>query len=114
MKLVWRSRLIASPSVTTSDSTPIPSTTGSNVNLNEKATAARVAVTVAEAAVVTAATAAAAPKKRFWGWGRLSSKKTSSPDTPDPEKGSIHPPRPIRLLAPLYGGLGAALSLCAS
>ena len=116
MKLVWRSRLVTSPSVTTSDSTPVTSTTASNVNLNEKATAARVSVTVTEAAVATAAltphATAAAPKKNFWGLGwRLSSKKPSSGVT-DPEKASTPPPRSIRLFAPLYGGLGSGLSIC--
>ena len=116
MKLVWRSRLVTSPSVTTSDSTPVTSTTASNVNLNEKATAARVSVIVTEAAVATAAltplATAAAPKKKFWGLGwRLSSKKPSS-DAIDPEKGSSPPPRAIRLFAPLYGGLGSGLAIC--
>ena len=116
MKLVWRSRLATSPSVTTSDSTPVTSTTASNVNLNEKATPARVSVTVTQAAVATAAltplATATAPKKRFWGLGwRLSSEKPS-PDATDPEKGSTLPPRAIRLFAPLYGGLGGGLSLC--
>lgn len=116
MKLVWRSRLVTSPSVTTSDSTPVTSTTASNVNLNEKATAARVLVTVTEAAVATAAltplATAAAPKKKFWGLGwRLSSKKPSSGVT-DPEKASTPPPRAIRLFAPLYGGLGSGLAIC--
>jgi hypothetical protein len=116
MKLVWRSRLLTSPSVITSDSTPVPSTTASNVNLNEKATAARVLVTVTEAAVASAAltplATAAIPKKKFWGLGwRLSSNKPSS-DATDPEKGSSPPPRAIRLFAPLYGGLGIGLSIC--
>ena len=116
MKLVWRSRLVTSPSVTTSDSTPVTSTTASNVNLNEKATAARVSVTVAEAAVATAALTplgtAAAPKKKFWGLGwRLSTKEPSAGAT-DPEKASTPPPRAIRLFAPLYGGLGSGLSIC--
>jgi hypothetical protein len=55
MKLDRRARLVTSPSVITSDSTPVTSTTVSNVNLNEKATAARVLVIVTEAAVATAA-----------------------------------------------------------
>ena len=110
MKLVWRSRLVASPSVATSDSTPIPSTTASNVNLNEKAASARASVTVTEAAV---ATAAVVPPKKFWGFGwKLSSKKPHS-GAVDLEKGPTRSARPIRLLAPLYGGLGSALSLCA-
>jgi hypothetical protein len=116
MKLVWRSRLLTSPSVTTSDSTPLTSTTASNVNLNEKATAARVLVTVTEAAAATAAltplATAAVPKKKFWGLGwRLSSKKPSSGVT-DPEKASTPPPRAARLFAPLYGGLGSGLAIC--
>jgi hypothetical protein len=115
MKLVWRSRLVTSPSVTTSDS-PVTSTTASNVNLNEKAASARVSVTVTQAAVATAAftplATAAVPKKSFWGLGwRLSSKKPSS-DATDPEKGCTRPPRAIRLFAPLYGGLGCGLSFC--
>ena len=115
MKLVWRSRLITSPSVTTSDSTPITSTTASDVNLNEKAASAGVSLTVTQAAVATAALTPLTtppPKKRFCGLGwRLSSKKSSPADT-DPEKGSTRPARPIRLFAPLYGGLASALSIC--
>ncbi|PPQ88373.1 hypothetical protein CVT25_002119 [Psilocybe cyanescens] len=118
MKLVWRSRHATSPSIITSasNSSP-PSTAASNVNLNEKTT--RSSVTVPDAAIVTAALAekeasatapapASPPKKKSWGW-KLSSKK-SPPASSDPEK-SASQARPIRLFAPIYGGLGLGLSV---
>lgn len=121
MKLVWRSRHATSPSIITSasNSSP-PSTAASNVNLNEKTT--RSSVTVPDAAIVTAALAekeasatapapASPPKKKSWGW-KLSSKK-SPPASSDPEK-SASQARPIRLFAPIYGGLGLGLSVCES
>lgn len=123
MKLVWRSRNQATASIITSVSnSSVPSTTASNVNLNEKASA-QTSVVVAEAAAATAALvgketvepavvpAAPEKKKSRWGW-RLSKKSAPAPPV-DPEKGSTPQPRPIRLFAPLYGGLGVGLSICA-
>ncbi|KAF8151650.1 glycosyl transferase family group 2-domain-containing protein [Crassisporium funariophilum] len=119
MKLVWRERHTTTPSVITSVSnSSYPSTTTSKVNLNEKATT-RASVTVAEAAVATAAlaeketnTTAPTAARTFWGWKLSSKKDTSSKTASDPEKGSPGSrPRPIRLFAPLYGGLGLGLSL---
>ncbi|KAF8962847.1 glycosyl transferase family group 2-domain-containing protein [Flammula alnicola] len=122
MKLVWRSRHNAAPSsiITSGSNSSVPSTTASNVNLNEKAST-RVSITVAEAAAATAAlvekeTAAPpavpdAPPKKSWGWGWKLSSKKALPAPSDPEKGSPGPQeRPIRLFAPLYGGLGVALA----
>lgn len=125
MKLVWRSRNHAATSsiITSASNSSAPSTTASNVNLNEKSSM-RASVTVAEASVVTAAlvekelpTAAAptSPPKKSWGldnfgW-KLSSKKAPTKSS-DPERGSSGPQqRPIRLFAPMYGGIGFGLSL---
>lgn len=113
MKLVWRSRLLASPSVvsTPDSTTPITSTTPSNVNLNEKPTSSTATEPIDEKAPSTPT--AAAPKKSSWslGW-KLSAKKSPQANNTDPEKGSVPAPRGIRLLAPLYGGLGWGLALC--
>lgn len=123
MKLVWRSRHHTSASIITSASnSSAPSTAASNVNLNEKTT--RSSITVPDAAVVTAALAEkeassttpapeSPPKKKSWGWGwKLSSKKPASVSS-DPEKSAAQA-RPIRLFAPIYGGLGLGLSVCES
>ncbi|KAF9484563.1 hypothetical protein BDN70DRAFT_797466 [Pholiota conissans] len=113
MKLVWRSRNQGATSsiITSVSNSSVPSTTASNVNLNEKAST-RASVTVAEvaAAVSAATTTPPAKKAKKWGWGWKLSKKTA-PAPSDPEKGSTRQPRPIRLFAPLYNGLGVGLSL---
>ncbi|KDR73048.1 hypothetical protein GALMADRAFT_746548 [Galerina marginata CBS 339.88] len=125
MKLVWRSRNRAATSsiITSASNSSPPSTTASNVNLNEKSASTRVSVTVAEAAVVTAALAqkesvsepvpvAVSPPKKSWGLGWKLSKKKASVESSDPEKGpGGAQPRQIRLFAPLYGGIGFGLSL---
>jgi hypothetical protein len=116
MKLVWRSRLLASPSVvstlaSTTATTPITSTTPSNVNLNEKPTSASANEAINEKEPSTPTDEA--PKKSSWSMGwKLSAKKPPQANTTDPEKGSIPAHRTIRLLAPLYGGLGWGLALC--
>uniref|UniRef100_A0A8H7XRP5 Glycosyltransferase 2-like domain-containing protein n=1 Tax=Psilocybe cubensis TaxID=181762 RepID=A0A8H7XRP5_PSICU len=118
MKLVWRSRHHTTPSIVTSASnSSAPSTAASNVNLNEKTT--RSSITVPDPAVVSAAlaekevTTAAPetpPKKKFWNWSwKLSAKKSPSASS-DPEKRAAQA-RPIRLFAPIYGGLGLGLSV---
>lgn len=53
--------------------------------------------------------------KKFWSW-RLSKKSRSSAQAADdPEKGSDpRNARPVRLLAPIYSGLGLGLAICES
>lgn len=68
--------------------------------------------TVTDATEVATLPAPSPKKSKGWGW-KLSSKKIRV-ETSDPEKGpSGRQARPIRLFAPLYNGLGLALSLCA-
>uniref|UniRef100_A0A0W0F5W9 Uncharacterized protein n=1 Tax=Moniliophthora roreri TaxID=221103 RepID=A0A0W0F5W9_MONRR len=103
MKLVWRARSTFSsyatlPSVT---STIAPSTAASDVNLNDKATAP------VEESVPPPAPAVPKPKSK-WSWSWKLQEKT--PVVTDVEKGT-KTPRPIRLYAPVYAGLGAALSI---
>lgn len=113
MKLVWRARrTIGSASIITSGETSIaPSTTASDVNLAEKTKNAEVLVT--EAAVAQQAQNASKPKTK-WGWSwRLSAKAPGPAAANDLEKGpSERQSRPMRLFAPVYGGLGAALAAC--
>lgn len=124
MKLVWRTRNQATASIITSaTNSSVPSTTASNVNLNEKASAQAPGFVAEAAAAATAAlasketaepavVAATEKKSKFLGWGwRLSKKPTVS--AADPEKGSTPQARPIRLFAPLHSGLGVGLSICA-
>ena len=123
MKLIWRSRNQATASIITSVSnSSVPSTTASNINLNEKASAQTSVVVAATAALaeketvetIEAVVVPATPekKKSRWGW-KLAKKSTPAPPV-DPEKGSTPQTRPIRLFAPLYGGLGVGLSICMS
>lgn len=118
MKYLWRSRT-ATHSVSNSLATSVaPSTTASNTNLNEKYPLPPPPAATAVSEAVTAATSAEKKKgdekkkSRPWkilGW----SWTTSKTDNADLEKGPSGPaPRPIRLLAPVYGGLGAGLSIC--
>jgi hypothetical protein len=46
----------------------------------------------------------------LWGW-RIGTK--ASPVLADPENAAAANKRPMRLFAPVYGGLGAGLSICA-
>lgn len=111
IKLVWRyRRTIGSSSFITSTSTSTaPSTTASNVNLNEKSKHVDV-IDVSEA-LVEEETRNPKPAKTRSKWGWKLSKPTA--DSVDLEKGaSKRTARPIRLLAPIYSGLGAALSVC--
>ncbi|KAF9530692.1 glycosyl transferase family group 2-domain-containing protein [Crepidotus variabilis] len=128
MKLVWRSRNHNhTPSLVTSPSnSSAPSTTPSNINLTEKIKSGNdVALAIAveslqEKQKITTVEdvgsnpdSVAGTTKKRWGWGgwRLSPKKTASPSVSDPEKAHERLPRPIRLFAPLYTGLGAGLAL---
>ncbi len=115
MKLVWRVRIksaSAAASVITSTHTTAPSTTASDVNLNEKDKEVALAAADAAAAAVLAEREKTAPKASD-GWGfswKLSSKAKQGSER-DPEKQGGEQ-RPIRMFAPVYGGLGGALSLC--
>ena len=116
MKLVWQSRsMVATPSFITSINTSsAPSATDSDVNLNEKAAIASDGVMEAATKMENAAAEneAPQPERKFWSW-KLSSKKYSAKTSSDAEKGSGGPQaRPIRLFAPVYGGIGCALSIC--
>jgi len=114
MKLVWRSRPPAPSIVTSTTNSVAPSTTASDVNLNEKGpiTSAVTDTAVAEvlAAKEISATAEEPASRSKWSW-RLSKKRPSVPISDDLEKGPAgREARPIRLFAPVYGGLGLGLS----
>lgn len=116
MKLVWQSRnMVATPSFITSINTSsAPSMTASDVNLNEKAAIASDGVVEAATKMenAVAENEAPQPERKFWSW-KLSSKKSPAKASSDTEKGSAAPQaRPIRLFAPVYGGIGCALSIC--
>lgn len=108
MKLVWRCR----PTPTTSSIVPssgAPSIIGgSNVNLTEKHS--QPIVDAATAVLEATEKAKPKPKKRgCWGWG--GQKDVPASGAADPEKAGPQP-RPVRLFAPFYGGLGLGLSVC--
>ncbi|KAJ7758797.1 glycosyl transferase family group 2-domain-containing protein [Mycena maculata] len=115
MKLVWRARMTnASASIISAGSVTAsvaPSTTASDVNLSEKPRPP----SVADAAATAVAQAEKPKPKSKWGWSWRLGKKgppSANPDR-DLEKGasSGREARPIRMFAPFYGGLGAALAL---
>jgi len=91
------------------------STTASNTNLNHHPPSSS---PDAEAGAVSAVGPPGKAKKtksqksrtcNILDWRWITSRTTET----DPEKGTDPPsPRPMRLLAPVYGGLGAALSIC--
>lgn len=135
MKLVWRSRtrsthgsasVITAGSIGTASATASvapstsASTTASDVNLTSDPN--RKMASVAEAAAVVQSQSEKATAKKGWGWSwKLSSKKSAAAAAAkggDPEKGANavsetgREARPIRLFAPIYGGLGAGLSVC--
>ncbi|KAF9005040.1 glycosyl transferase family group 2-domain-containing protein [Cyathus striatus] len=121
MKLVWRSRSSAPTAsvITSLANSTAPSTAGSNVNLNEKpplspsaAVGKAAAAALAERETKNQAKKEKSPWSFFnWSW-KLSSKKSADAGPQDPEKGTSSPnARPIRLFAPFYGGMGAALSI---
>ncbi|KAF9264999.1 hypothetical protein L218DRAFT_986582 [Marasmius fiardii PR-910] len=111
IKLVWRSRSSIAPSMSglTSAAASIALSSSPSVShLTEKPnTASENPVTIPPAV------SAEKPEKKSsrwsWGWSwKLQRKKTDT--NTDVEKGSRQA-RPIRLYAPFYGGLGAALSI---
>ncbi|KAG6889283.1 hypothetical protein C0992_005759, partial [Termitomyces sp. T32_za158] len=118
MKLVWRIRSNPTSILTSTSSSASPSTTASDVNLNEKNAHQPITVTDAVAAATLAEKEGnTAPKQELaqtaskWGWSwRLSSKRPSKPK--DVEKGtSGREDRPIRLFGPFYDGLGLAFAV---
>lgn len=113
MKLVWRSRGTIASSIT--GTSAAPSTTASDDNLNAGTKAAEAAAVASEAvAVAVLNEREKQPGQKtstgFWSW-KLSGKSKTA-DHSDTEKGSRKSARPIRLFGPVYGGLGAGLSLC--
>ncbi|KIK65212.1 hypothetical protein GYMLUDRAFT_386618 [Collybiopsis luxurians FD-317 M1] len=110
VKLVWRSRSSSRPNtsggvslISNGSASVLPSTTASDVNLTEKPTQVPSLPSVSEK------TPQAKPKSK-WGWSWKLSKK-APPASSDLEKGAMPQPRPSRLFAPFYGGLGAGLSV---
>ncbi len=103
IKLVWKRR----SAFASLASSIAPSTTPSDVNLNEKSDTAL--VTEKAAVIPTPKVLPAPPKKRSCGLGYWKA------DASDLEKTAEGPSsRPMRMFAPVYCGLGAALSLCES
>ncbi|KAJ7186447.1 glycosyl transferase family group 2-domain-containing protein [Mycena filopes] len=128
MKLVWRSRSTTggSASILTAGSTPSASAspsilTGSDVNLRPHQGSMPSVAELPASPVTEKPQSPVQKPKGFLGWSwRLSSAPppTSSSDpekVTDLEKGEVddggRAARPIRLFAPVYGGLGAGLSL---
>lgn len=101
IKLVWKNRLVFSAPNSAHQSL---AATSSDVGLNEK--------TGSDSPEPTARDKS--PKKTKWSFSwKLSSKKSASPKSEDPEKGIPECiPRRMRYFAPFYNGLGCALSLC--
>jgi len=110
MKMVWRSRratTIASMSGT------MPSTpTSSYANLAENARHPNRISVIPDKVVIPDRNKPRPPSQSWWSW-RLSPSKSEAETDTDVEKASVTAPRPIKLMAPLYGGLGLALSICA-
>ena len=106
MKLVWRSRQAASVSVSSGPPSVTPSTTASDVSLTAASKAKDAAAAVADAAAAAVLAEREKPKPQS-SWNFTWKLKSG-----DPEKQSSAQARPMRMFAPVYGGLGAALSIC--
>ncbi|KAE9389013.1 hypothetical protein BT96DRAFT_1003645 [Gymnopus androsaceus JB14] len=106
VKLVWRSRMTTgAPSVISNGSTVAPSTTTSDVNLNEKPA---LTPDIPPLPSLAEKTPTQPPKtKSKWNWWKLSKEAPKS----DLEKGSTPPARPTLLFAPFYSGFGAGLAI---
>lgn len=118
IQLVWSTRVSANGLPTAGSITPevaspvigTPVTSVSNVHLREPSSPDLLTPIPATKEVVPAE--AAKPKKSkgsLWGW-RIGDKAAQT--QADVESASGTSSRPIRLFAPIYGGLGAGLSLC--
>ena len=108
IKLVWKSRPTNVSIASMSDL--LASNGNSNAHLNEEPKEKETTKeAVANPAEVAAKRATKPAKKRFWGLAYFVT------DKDDVEKTAEGPsPRPIRLFAPVYNGLGVAMSICAS
>lgn len=94
------------PSVISNGSTVAPSTTTSDVNLNEKPA---LTPDIPPLPSLAEKTPTQPPKsKSKWNWWKLSKEAPKS----DLEKGSTPPARPTLLFAPFYSGFGAGLAIC--
>ena len=102
IKLVWNQRSAFASLV----SSTVASTTGSDVNLTEKTKEAGV-VDDKEVAAIVEKKKTGKKSKRRCGLGYWFSDQTDVEKTADGPS-----PRPVRLFAPFYGGVAAALSLC--
>ena len=105
IKLVWTHR---STNVSIASLNLASSNTSSDANLTEKLKAVAESKEVPTTTEAQPAGRSNAPKKsRFWGLAYWVT------DKGDIEKTAEGPsPRPIRLLAPAYNGLGVAMSIC--
>ncbi|KAH9918350.1 glycosyl transferase family group 2-domain-containing protein [Epithele typhae] len=103
IKLVWNRR---SANISIASADDLAASTGaSDATLKEKASQSAETKEVAGAAEGAAARAQKPKKKRFWGLAYFVT------DKDDVEKTAVGPsPRPVRLFAPFYNGLGVALS----
>jgi len=101
IKFAWKNRLTRSAPSSTLQSIGV---TSSDVCLNEKAGSSTLEPTTHDRAPTTS--------KWSFGWN-TSRKEPAAPKDQDAEKGTLeNTPRPMRLFAPFYNGLGCALSLC--
>lgn len=119
IQLVWSIRVSANGiptagSVTPEVASPVigtPITSMSDVHLREPHSAELLAPISATKEVIPVEGAKTKKTKgSLWGW-RIADKADQAQS--DPESASGAKSRPIRLFAPIYGGLGAGLSLCA-
>ena len=119
IQLVWSIRVSANGiptagSVTPSVASPVigtPITSASDVHLHEPSSPELLTPVPATKEVVPAegAKPKAKTKGSLWGW-RIGDKAAQAQG--DTESAAGASSRPIRLFAPIYGGLGAGLSLC--
>jgi len=112
MKYVWRSREKIHSASTSVATSVAPSTTALNMNLNDPQSSSFPSAG-AGAVTVDSPPEQTKPQKsrtcKILDWRRATSRTNEA----DPEKGAdALALRPMRLLAPIYGGLAAALSLC--
>lgn len=103
IRLAWKNRITRSAPSSIRQS---PTATSSDVWLNEK-TGSNTSESTPHDQV---------PIPSGWGFSwKLSSKEPVAPKDQDSEMGVPgYIPRPMRMFAPLYNGLGCALSLCRS
>jgi hypothetical protein len=104
----------------TASSSVSPSYAGSEINLTEKVEPGKHGDT---SVVIPDRDKPPPTRRKMMSWSWKASKPEAAPasstgptgghDEKDEENGPLRkPPRPIRLFAPFYGGLGAALAVC--